>query len=302
MSGRHPGAGVRMTAVEQVTDPVHELAEGPVWDPVHERVLWVDILGGRVHEGRLRSGSVEVGTTHRFDATVGAVVPAADGSLLVADHHRLTRVAPDGGRTSGPDHFADHPDDRWNDATCDGRGRLLIGTLSLTGRRHGQRLLRVDADSVTVLDDDLGLSNGLAFSPDGSVLYSVDSVPGRRVWARDYDQDTGAVGPRRTALQLDDAVPDGLCVDADGRLWLAAWGRGEVRCYATSGELLEVVSLPAPHTTSLAFVGPRLDRLLITTARGELSPEERERFPLSGSLFLARPGCAGLATHPWSGR
>ena len=147
-----------------------------------------------------------------------------------------------------------------------------------------------------VLDDDLGLSNGLAFSPDGSLLYSVDSLPSRTVWVRDYDQASGAVGPRRVALELTDAVPDGLCVDASGNLWLAAWGRGQVRCYSPAGDLLDVIELPAPHTTSLAFVGPRLDQLLITTARGELSPTEQDEFPLSGSLFLARPGCIGLPT------
>lgn len=290
-----------MTTAEQVTDPVFELAEGPVWDAPRERLLWVDILGGLVLEGRLRAGAVEVTARHELRATVGAVAAAADGTLLVADHHRLTRISPDGTRTSGPDLFADRPDDRWNDGTCDARGRFLVGTLSLTGVRHSQRLVRFDGAAATVLDDDLGLSNGLAFSPDASLLYSVDSVPARTVWVRDYDQDSGSVGPRRTALELTDAVPDGLCVDAAGNLWLAAWSRGQVRCYSPAGDLLDVVEVPAPHTTSLAFVGPGLDQLLITTARGELSPAEQEEFPLSGSLFLARPGCTGLPTHAWSG-
>jgi sugar lactone lactonase YvrE len=290
-----------MTSAEQVTDPVFELAEGPLWDAPRERLVWVDILGGLVLEGRLGGGSVEVTQRHRFDSYVGAAAVAADGSLLVADFHRLTHVATDGTRSSGPDLFADHPDDRWNDGTCDARGRFLVGTVSLTGARHSQRLLRVEGDTTTVLDDDLGLSNGLAFSPDGSLLYSVDSLPSRTVWVRDYDQASGAVGQRRSALDLTDAVPDGLCVDASGNLWLAAWSRGQVRCYTPTGDLIDVIDLPAPHTTSLAFVGPRLDQLLITTARGELSPTEQDEYPLSGSLFLARPGCTGLLTHAWSG-
>ncbi len=291
-----------MTAAEQVTDPVFELAEGPLWDAPRERVVWVDILSGLVLEGRLADGSVEVVQRHEFGSYVGAVAVADDGSLLVADLHRLTHVAPDGTRRSGPDLFTDHPDDRWNDGTCDARGRFLVGTGSLTGARHSQRLLRVEDGTIDVLDDDLGLSNGLAFSPDGSLLYSVDSLPSRTVRVRDYDQASGAVGPRRRALELTDAVPDGLCVDSSGNLWLAAWGRGEVRGYSPAGELFEVIEVAAPHTTSVAFVGPRLDQLLITTARGELSPAEQDEFPLSGSLFLARPGCTGLPTHAWSGR
>ena len=287
-----------MTTAEQVTDPVFSLAEGPRWDAARERLLWVDILEGRVHTGRLGTGSVEIGPHHQFDSYVGAVAVDPAGSLVVADFHRVTRVAPDGTRSPGADLFADHPDDRWNDGILDARGRFLVGTASLTGQRHSQRLLQVDGDSVTVLDDDLGLANGMGFSPDGSVLYSVDSVPGRRIWARDYDQDSGATGPRRPLFDITDAVPDGMCVDATGNVWLAAWGRGEVRCYSTAGDLLDVIELPAPHTTSLAFVGPDLDQLLITTAKGELSPEQQQEFPLSGSLFLARPGCTGLPTHP----
>jgi sugar lactone lactonase YvrE len=290
-----------MTLAEQATDPVYELAEGPVWDPDRRRLLWVDILQGLVLEGRLGTGSVDETERHAFDRTVGAVAYAGDGSLLVAEHHRLTHVATDGARTSSPDLFTDHPDDRWNDAVCDARGRFLVGTVSLTSVRESQRLLRFDGDVATVLDDDLGLGNGMAFSPDGSLLYSVDSVPARRVWVRDYDQDSGDVGPRRPVLDLDDAVPDGLCLDASGNLWLAAWSQGQVRCYSPAGALLDVIELPAPHTTSLAFVGPDLDQLLITTARGELSPQEQAEHPLSGSLFLARPGCTGLPTHPWSG-
>ena len=290
-----------MSTAEQVTDPVYELAEGPVWDAPRERVLWVDILQGLVLEGRLGSGALAVEKQHQFESYVGATAVAADGALVVAEQHRLTRIAPDGSRTSGPDLFTDHPDDRWNDGVCDARGRFLAGTASITGARHSQRLLRTDGETATVLDDDLGLANGMAFSPDDALLYSIDSVPGRQVWVRDYDQGTGAVGPRRPALELTDAVPDGLCLDASGNLWLAAWSQGQVRCYSPAGDLLDVIELPAPHTTSLAFVGPELDQLLITTARGELSADEQKEFPLSGSLFLARPGCTGLTTHPWSG-
>ena len=221
----------------------------------------------------------------------------------MAEDHRLTRIAPDGSRTSGPDLFVDHPDDRWNDGVCDAAGRFLVGTASIPGARHSQRLLRTDGDTTTVLDDDLGLANGMAFSPDDSLLYTIDSVPGRQVWVRDYDQSTGAVGTRRPTLQLTDAVPDGLCLDATGNLWLAAWSQGQVRCYSPAGELLDVIELPAPHTTSLAFVGPELDQLLITTARGELSTCRAGGVPLVGQPVprpsrLHRPGHPSLVRTP----
>ena len=107
----------------------------------------------------------QVEKQHQFDSYVGAAAAAADGALVVAEHHRLTRIAPDGSRTSGPDQFTDHPEDRWNDGVCDARGRFLVGTASLTGARHSQRLLRTDGDTTTVLDDDLGLANGIGVLP-----------------------------------------------------------------------------------------------------------------------------------------
>ena len=94
-----------MTTAEQVTDPLFELAEGPVWDAPRERLVWVDILGKAVHTGRLGTGTVEIGPSHHFESYVGAAAVAEDGALLVAEHRHLTRVDPDGTRTSGPDHF-----------------------------------------------------------------------------------------------------------------------------------------------------------------------------------------------------
>ena len=288
-----------MNLVVAVTPPRYILAEGPVWDAARQRVLWVDIPVGLVVVARLHGDELMVEVEHRFDGHVGSVAVAWDGALLVAQNRALTRIELDGTRTTVSIRLG-APDDRFNDGTCDGLGRLLMGTLSLAGTRSRQRLLRVDARGTTVLDDDLGLANGMAFSPDSSVLYSVDSVPGT-IWRRTYDHRTGATGPRELLARVDDGTPDGLCVDAEGALWLAVWGRGQVRRLSPSGELLTTIDVPAPHTTSVAFVGPDLDRLLVTTARDELTEDQLAEHPLSGSLFLTDPGVRGLTTHPWSG-
>jgi sugar lactone lactonase YvrE len=286
-------------AARQVTGPLFTLAEGPVWDPSRRRVLWVDIPEGLVLVGRLQDGQLDIEARHAFQSFVGATAVAGDGSVLVAETRTLTRVASDGTRTSTGPIGAVGPRDRFNDGLCDARGRFVVGTLSLTGDHHSQRLLQVGAEA-TVLDDGLGLSNGLAFSPDGATLYSVDSMPGT-VWRRDYDHDTGRTGTRSLLIDLHDCTPDGLTVDIDGQLWLAVWGRGEVRCYSPEGALLDTIRVPAPHTSSVAFVGDDLDQLVITTARDELTDVQLREFPLSGSLFLAEPGVRGIAPHPWSG-
>ena len=97
---------------------------------------------------------------------------------------------------------------------------------------------------------------------------------------------TGAVGRRREFLRLDGS-PDGMCADEQGNLWIAIWGAGQVRCYSPAGEQRAVVDVPAPNTTSVAFVGPTLETLLITTASEQLSATQLARYPNSGRLFIA---------------
>jgi sugar lactone lactonase YvrE len=263
----------------------HRLAEGPVWDDARQRLYWVDIPAGRVLAGTFIDGHIDVVEQWDFPRTVGAVLPRADGTLVVAAHDRLISIAPNGSRTEGAV-LVDDPDRRrLNDAILDPAGRVLAGTLSLDGVSQSEQLMRVEHDgSVTCLDRDLTLSNGLAFSVDGRTLFSVDTLR-HTVFARDYDAATGDVGERRVHLQLAGAMPDGLTVDPDDHLWIALWGAGQVRRYDPNGALVGSVSVPAPHTSSVALAGADLSTLVITTATEDLSEDELRAFPESGRLF-----------------
>ena len=285
------------------SDRAYELGEGPVWDAARERVLWVDINAGTVFGGHLEGGLVSADTEMRFDETVGTVVCDAEGELLVAGARRLYRVVGDRRAVVHAEVIPASKLSRLNDGACDPEGRFVVGSMALDGRQGEECLYRLEGDGdVAVLDTDLSISNGLAWSPAGDVLYSVDTLPGI-VWSRPYDPATGEWGGRTQVLRLDHGGwPDGLCVDTDGNLWVAIWGGGEVRCYTPAGERLATVSVPAPHTTSLAFVGARRDTLLITTATDQLSAAQLEQHPLSGRLFTAHVGAVGLPVTAWSGR
>ena len=162
-------------------------------------------------------------------------------------------------------------------------------------------LVRLDADGrLAVLDDDLTLSNGLAWSSDGRRMFSVDTLA-RTVSVRDYDVGSGAVGPRRVHLRLEDGFPDGIAMDAADHLWVAVWGGGEVRRYAPDGALAGRVATGAPHTSSVAFAGDDLRLLVITTATSELSREQLRAHPDSGRMFTARVDVPGLPVAPWQG-
>ncbi len=155
-------------------------------------------------------------------------------------------------------------DSRFNDGACDPTGRFLVGSMALDDREGAERLYRLDGfGDVEVVDDGLTLSNGLGWSPDGQMLYHVDT---------------------------------------DGNLWVAVGGAGQVRCFSAAGEHVATVEVAAPHTSSAAFVGAARDRLLITTGREDLTEAQLDSSPLSGRLFLADVGRRGVPTVAWSGR
>ena len=277
----------------------YELAEGPYWDGPRERLLWVDILRGLVLEGSLAGDRVRVSREHRFDGMVGAVVVADDGSLLVASQERLIVIEPDGRRTPGPRIIAEGVAARSNDGATDPSGRFLVGTLSLGREANSECLYRVDSDSsLFAIDTDLSLSNGLAWSSDGRTFYNVDTLAGI-VWKRDYSDPLGA---RERFLSIDRGYPDGICIDAAGNLWVAIWGSAEVRKFSPDGEQTAVVHTSAPHTSSVAFVGRHLNRLLITSGRQDLDAQQLDVFPDSGLLFLADVDAVGAPTTPWRRR
>ncbi|MFD4960178.1 SMP-30/gluconolactonase/LRE family protein [Microbacterium sp. NPDC058389] len=292
---------VPLLATAQVaTDERLFLGEGPTWDPVRERLLWVDIMAGVVHTGRLRDdGSIAPAERIALPDTAGAVAVAADGALVVAGTHRLHYVAPDGAISSGRELVAG-AGRRFNDGKPDPAGRFVVGTLG----PGGELLLRMDADAgepVTVIDDDLTLSNGLAWSADGRRFYSVDTGTAR-IFVRDYDPVSGEVGERTVFAVLDHGHPDGLTVDADDHVWVAVWGGGCVLRFSPYGALVGRVDVPAPHTTCPVFAGPGLDTLVITTATEHLTPAQLAEHPLSGRVFTARTGVRGIPPLLWGGR
>jgi sugar lactone lactonase YvrE len=286
----------------EATEQAFQLAEGPVWDAPRDRLLWVDIPGRAVHEGRLDGSRIEVTAHHSFEVMIGAVAVAADGSLLVAAQEELVVITPDGARHQGPRIVPAGSGRRMNDGKADPSGRFVVGTLALTDRSEPEALVRVEDDGeITTLDSDILLSNGLAWSADGNELYHIDT---RRytVFARSYDPETGAVGERRAHLRIEDGKPDGMAVDSENHLWIAVWGTGQVRRYAPDGGLELTVRVPASRASSVAFAGEDLKTLVITTAQGDPDEEQWGDRARPGRLFTIRSEVAGLPEAQWSGR
>src|SRR3712207_1900064 len=189
---------------------------------------------------------------------------------------------------------------RINEGGCDPDGRFYCGSMAYDQRPGGGALYRLDPDgSVRVVLENVTVSNGLDWSPDGSRGYYNDTAT-HHISVFDYDSDAGLTG-RRVFVDLSAEAkrPDGLTVDAQGAVWVALSNGGAVRRYTPHGVLDEVVvEVPARKVTACPFGGPNLDQLFITTSREGLEPGED---PLAGSLFRAAVGVSGMPVREFAG-
>jgi sugar lactone lactonase YvrE len=269
-----------------------ELGEGPAWDPATGRLIWLDILGMRVHTYDPATGRRTVRTTEQH---VGAVKPRAGGGLVLNlrdgvglldldDTFRWLHHEPVAGR-------------RANDAAVAPDGSLWAGTMRYDEAPGGGTLTRLTGDGTaeTILPD-VTVSNGTGWSPDGRLMYYVDS-PTRRVDV--FDHDGERIHGRRPLVEIEEGAgfPDGLTVDADGCVWVALWDGGAVRRYTPRGELDRVIPLPTSRTTACAFGGAGLTDLYVTTARKGLSAPH----PVAGSLLVVPGAGQGVAQPAFAG-
>jgi sugar lactone lactonase YvrE len=187
---------------------------------------------------------------------------------------------------------------RMNEGGCDPDGRFWCGSMAYDQAPGAAAMYRLDPDgSVREVFGDVTVSNGLAWSPDGSLAYYDDTAT-HRVDVFDYDRTAGLTGRRPFVRLGDDGNPDGLTVDADGGIWVALYGSGEVHRYTADGRLDGVVEVPAAQVTACALGGPDLDQLFIRTSREGLAPDQD---PLAGSLFRADVGVRGMPVLEFAG-
>jgi sugar lactone lactonase YvrE len=188
---------------------------------------------------------------------------------------------------------------RMNEGGCDPDGRFYCGSMAYDQRPGAGALYRLDPDgSVRVVLQNVTVSNGLEWSPDGSRAYYNDT-PTHRIDVFDYESESGLTGRRPFVdLSAEAAHPDGLTVDEQGGVWVALDNGSAVRRYTPDGVLDEVVEVPARKVTACTFGGPHLDQLFITTSREGLEPGAD---PLAGSLFRVVVGVGGLPIREFAG-
>lgn len=261
-----------------------ELGEGPVWVE-RDRALWfVDIKKQQVHRYDPANGAKR---TWNAPEQVGFIVPAERGGFVA-------------GLQSGLYHFdersgafdliieveADKPGNRLNDGVVDPHGRLWFGTMDNDERaKSGAFYCFADRELNPTGLDGIAITNGPAVSPDGRILYVVDTLRGT-IEAADIRND-GSLGERRPFVRIDpkEGHPDGPTVDSEGCVWISLYAGWEVRRYSPAGELIDRVRFPVANITKIAFGGDDLRTAYGTTARQLLSADDIAKQPQIGDLF-----------------
>jgi sugar lactone lactonase YvrE len=287
----------RTLTADPVTTHRAELGEGPRWDGERGELLSVDIVAGEVHRDRPEGGRLERVDTYDAGAPVGVAVPAATGGWVLGRATGFALLEETGTVTPLADTGEDPVRVRFNDGGTDPAGRFIAGTLAYDEAPGAGALWRLRGEAAEKIRPGATVPNGLDWSPDGGTAYWADSgVP--VLLAFPYDADTGALGePRELTLPgPDGSVPDGLTVDAEGALWIAYWGGGEVRRYMPDGRHLATVAVPAAHTTSCCIGGTTL---YITSARFGRSQAELAAEPHAGRSFAVDVGVTAPAVTPW---
>ena len=282
-----------MSAPSPVWPLEAELGEGPVWVE-RDRALWfVDIKKQQVH--RYDPASDER-RSWKAPEQVGFVFPAERGGFVAGLQSGLYHFDE---RTGVFDLIAkveeDKPDNRLNDGVVDPQGRLWFGTMDNGEKaKSGAFYCFADGDVRSTEIDGIAITNGPAVSPDGRILYCVDTLKGT-IEAADIHDD-GSLGERRPFVKIDprDGHPDGPTIDSEGCVWISLYAGWEARRYSPAGALVGSMRFPVANITKIAFGGDDLRTGFATTARQLLKPEEIAKQPQIGDLFAFAADVPGV--------
>ncbi|HSF84158.1 MAG TPA: SMP-30/gluconolactonase/LRE family protein [Acidimicrobiia bacterium] len=280
------------------------LGECPLWSPTEQVVYWIDIDGRRIHRFDPRTGVDDRRETAGRPGSLA--LTDTPGVLLLAMEHELGWFSWEEGSFS-PWLQLEPPatGNRLNDGRCDRNERFWVGSMweatvdnKFTGVLHSV----APSGTATTVRRDVGVSNGLAFSPEGTTMYFADTLYDT-IWAYDYDPATGDATNERVFSDFAGLPgrPDGACVDVDGGYWIACVHGGAVARLTPHGDIDRIIEVPTARPTMPAFGGPGLDVLYVTSIGAGGSRPATDLHPWDGGLLALDVGVSGLAETPFAG-
>lgn len=276
----------------------HILAESPFWHGEENTLFWIDIIKQTLHAYHLLKKETSV---INFSSTIGFIVPDNKGNIIVGLQNGIASYDVDKAKLRLLAAVEDTiPENRCNDGKCDSMGRLWFGTMNGDCKPGAGALYLLDRDlKLYKKQHGLTIPNGIAWSLDQKQLYHIDSTK-RSVVRYRYDEKSGEISGAKTVIVIPDhlGLPDGMTIDEEGMLWIAHYGGyGVYRWNPVNGTLIDKIAVSVPNVTSCTFGGHQLDTLFITTASQDLDEETLNEFPLSGSIFMVKPGIKGIKAN-----
>jgi len=276
--------------------------EGPTYDPATDTAWWFSIGNRELHELNLSTGR-KVKHDLPFMASVLAKIDV-ERQIIASEHGLHVRTVSTGALElvtpieNGIEHM------RSNDGRCHPSGALWFGTMTKSGGDHRKgagTIYHVLHGKVTPIFPDISIPNGICFSPDGTVGYYVDTMENLYMKVS-VDPATGLPSGKPEIFydgRNEEGGIDGSVCAADGTIWNARWGVGEVHHYSTDGRIIERYKLPPKQTTCPAFIGRNADRLLVTTAGEDLTPAELKADPEAGYIYELGVAVNGAFDTPY---
>ncbi|MEO5775126.1 MAG: SMP-30/gluconolactonase/LRE family protein [Sphingomicrobium sp.] len=270
-----------------------ELGEGPVWVERDQALWFVDIKKKHIH--RLDPAS---GDKRSWDAPemVGFILPAKSGGFVAGLQSGLHKFdETDGSFTPIAELEADLPANRLNDAVTDPSGTMWFGSMDNDEKADSGAFYRFVNGRVEPTElTGICITNGPAVSPDGRILYYIDTLA-KTIRAADIADDGSLSNYRLFAAIADgEGYPDGPTIDSEGHLWVSLYDGWETRRYSPAGDIVQRVRLPAANITKIAFGGPDLRTVFATSARQGMSAEALEQQQQAGDLFSFQVEVAGV--------
>jgi sugar lactone lactonase YvrE len=281
------------------TTDLYYLGECCRWDDVRQELYWIDVTTGRFFRAKANGTRIDVVRTYDVGGYITALAPLeprSDGWIVALGQSiSLLNTAGVMHEVAQPE-ARNAPEVRTNDGAADPWGRFWIGSMAFNAAEGRGSLYRFHGSTGTeLMFGDVTISNGIGWSPDRRTMYYVDSGPGT-IHTFDVDE-SGEISNKQLFLQFDverEGTPDGLCVDAQGAIWVAIWGGYEVRRYSPSGEQFARVKVATAQPSCCAIGGANGTTLYITTAQEDLAQETLDAEPDAGRLFCVDVHVTGL--------
>jgi sugar lactone lactonase YvrE len=283
-----------------VLDAQAKLAECPRWDERTQTLYFVDIDSFKLHAYHLETKTLD---TRTFDEEIGCFSLIETGGFIAAFRSGVYTFnnlhAP---RQAYWLATYDQKSTRFNDGRCDAKGRFLAGTMYSPKDAFNGALHQFSQGKETLIDQAAWTSNGLAFSPDNTIMYYSDT-PNHVVYQFDYDLESGEASNKRVFIEFPrgNGRPDGAAVDAEGNYWSALYQGQRIVKISPEGNILEEFPVPATYPTMVAFGGPDMSTLFVSTCRAAQTDEELKKFPQAGGIFAITTNTKGQVEPKFAG-